>query len=176
MNNFNKMALACIVLSSSLSSAYADTTAFGMTLGKTTLDEFKKAYPSATDEGVNQWSDGYMFSIPPDDLNFGGVEGDTVIFGKDEKVVAILFDLKKDRFKEVQKMLANKYKVVKKEIPFVGDSYVRYKSGNDVIELDAPHMSFRMQLRYMDNGFENAFLQQSLAEKEKKAANESNQL
>lgn len=47
-------------------------------------------------------------------------------------------------FDVVYDRLAAKYALVRKQIPFVGSKYARIKSGDVIIELEAPHMSFTM--------------------------------
>ena len=157
-------------------SAYADTTAFGMTLGKTTLEEFRKAYPSSTHEGKNKWTEGQMYSIPVSELDFEGVKSDLIIFNKDGKIAAITLDIDKERFSNVNAMLSKKYKIIKKEIPFVGNKYARYKNDNDFIELDAPHLSFSMSLLYIEKSFEDAYLKMNAEEKNNKKTKELDKL
>ncbi|MEQ4903603.1 hypothetical protein [Enterobacter hormaechei] len=136
---------------------YADTTAFGITLGKTTIDEFKRAYPNAMLKGTNQWIKGDMYLVSAGDLDFDGVIEKKIIFSHEGKASTIIIDMNRDRFDDVQDMLAKKYKAVYKEIPYVGDKYVRYANGDDRIELDSPHLSFSMQLMYTDKLMQDSF-------------------
>ncbi|HFE4537099.1 TPA: hypothetical protein ACF24J_003420 [Escherichia coli] len=156
--------------------AYAGTTAFGMTLGETTLEVFKKEYPSAVDEGVSEWSGGSIFSVPAQDLDFDGVKRSYVIFTKDEKVTAIIIDLNNRLFDRIHGMLSKKYKVSKKIIPFVGNKFVRYKNEEDIIELDAPHMSFDMTLSYAEKNFMEQYKEKKRIRNEKKESEESDKL
>lgn len=59
-----QLLVSLFVLIAVFSSAKANTTAMGLTLGKTTLQQFIKAYPTAQHEGRSKWSDGDIFSIP----------------------------------------------------------------------------------------------------------------
>ncbi|HII1839617.1 hypothetical protein [Escherichia coli] len=156
--------------------AYAGTTAFGMTLGETTLKEFKKEYPSAVDEGISEWSGGSIFSVPAQALDFDGVKRSYVIFTKDEKVTAIIIELNNKLFDRIHGMLSKKYKVSKKNIPFVGNKFVRYKNGDDTIELDAPHMSFDMTLYYAEKNFMDQYKEKKQIMDEKKELSESDKL
>lgn len=155
---------------------HADTSAFGMTLGKTTLDEFMKEYPSAVKKGISDWTDGEIYSVPVNDLNFEGVKADHVIFTQDGKLTAITIDIDKERFNKIHGMLSKKYKVTDKEIPFVGNKFVRCKSGDDVIELEAPHLSFEMNLLYAERKFMNAYSKKKSEKDSKKDSDELEKL
>ena len=54
-------------------------------------------------------------------------------------------------------MLIGKQTLVGKQIPFVGSKYARFKSGDVIIELEAPHMSFTMTVTYMTAAFERVY-------------------
>ncbi|EAA4084352.1 hypothetical protein DO628_20860 [Salmonella enterica subsp. salamae] len=155
---------------------YADTSAFGMTLGKTTLDAFMKDYPSAVKEGISEWTDGEIYSIPAGVLNFDGLKGDYVIFTQDGKLTAITINLDKERFNKIHEMLAKKYKVAQKNIPFVGNKLVRYTNGDDVIELNAPHLSFEMNLLYAEKKFMDVYSKRKTKKESKKDSDELNKL
>ncbi len=65
------------------------------------------------------------------------------------------------QFDDVQHYLAKKYPVKSKNIPFVGDRYVKYAQGDSIVELDDPHLSFEMNVRYLNNALVRAFNQRS---------------
>lgn len=67
-----QLIVSIFILIAMSSFARANTTAMGLTLGKTTLQQFIKAYPSSLHEGRSKWSDGDIFSIPNREL---GLEG-----------------------------------------------------------------------------------------------------
>lgn len=176
MKKLSKLMSGILAFAMLQASVYADTSAFGITLGKTTLDEFRKEYPSAVKEGISDWTDGEIFSVPVNDLNFEGVKGDYVIFTRDGKATAITIDIDKERFNAIHEMLTKKYKVSKKDIPFVGNKFVRYKNGDDVIELNAPHLSFKMNLLYAEKEFMDTYLKRKSEENNKKSSDELNKL
>ena len=159
-----QLLLGMFVLMAVFSSARADTTAMGLTLGKTTLQQFTKAYPSAQHEGRSKWSDGDIFSIPNRELGLEGVKNNAVIFNKGGKITAIMLELDKSRFDEIESMLAHKYVVVKKQISFAGDKYAKYQNDEDLIELDAPYLSSVMKLTYSEQIFQEAYLKKSAEE------------
>ncbi|EDK9787504.1 hypothetical protein ABK54_004903 [Salmonella enterica subsp. enterica serovar Shubra] len=168
--------LCVFVLSLSNSLVFADTTAFGLILGKTTRGEFKEKYSSAIYDGVSAWTDGDIFSVLADDIEFEGVKGGVFIFNKEGKLTAIIMDFNKSVFDKIQGMLSQKYKVVKKKLPFVGDKFVKYQNDSDVIELISPHLSFDMSLIYAEKSFMKQYEEKKRIMDEKKESEELNQL
>ena len=81
-------------------------------------------------------------------------------------------DIKKSRFGEVANALGSKYKLVKQDRPFVGNQYARYSAPDTVIELDAPHMGFDMQLRYMTTAFFQAMNEGTSKKEQQKRSQE----
>lgn len=159
-----------------LSSAYADTSVFGMTLGKTTLDDFRKEYPSAVKKEVTELTDEVIYSVPVNELNFDGLKSDHIVFSQDNKLTAIILEIDKRRFDKIHALLSKKYKVSTKDIPFVGDKFVKYKSGEDVIGLNSPHLSFEMTLVYAERKFMDAFHKREIEGNRKKDADEFEKL
>ena len=150
-----QLLVSLFVLIAVFSSAKANTTAMGLTLGKTTLQQFIKAYPTAQHEGRSKWSDGDIFSIPNNELGLEGAKNNAVIFNTAGRITAIMLELDKTRFDEVESMLEHKYVAVKKQISFAGDKYAKYQNENDLIELDAP---------YLEQLFQEAWLKKSAEE------------
>ena len=70
--------------------------------------------------------------------------------------------------------LAAKYKQVEKSQPFVGDARATFRQGDSVVELDAPHLSFTMTLRYMTQALQKTFKQQSTSNKAAKERTQAN--
>ena len=159
-----QLIVSIFILIAMSSFARANTTAMGLTLGKTTLQQFIKAYPSSLHEGRSKWSDGDIFSIPNRELGLEGVKNNAVIFNKGGKITAIMLELDKSRFDEIESMLAHKYVVVKKQISFAGDKYAKYQNDEDLIELDAPYLSSVMKLTYSEQIFQEAYLKKSAEE------------
>lgn len=159
-----------------LSSAYADTSVFGMTLGKTTLDDFRKEYPSAVKKEVTELTDEVIYSVPVNELNFDGLKSDHFVFSQDNKLTAIILEIDKRRFDKIHALLSKKYNVSTKDIPFVGDKFVKYKSGEDVIGLNSPHLSFEMTLVYAERKFMDAFHKREIEGNRKKDADEFEKL
>jgi hypothetical protein len=49
--------------------------------------------------------------------------------------------------------LKGKYEITEKSLPFVGDKFVSFSSGDNVVTLDARHLSFDFTLSYMTNTY-----------------------
>ncbi|MDD5053573.1 MAG: hypothetical protein PHO27_12630 [Sulfuricurvum sp.] len=66
----------------------------------------------------------------------------------------------------------SKYKLLNSNIPFVGDT----SAGNTEVTLNAPHMSFQMDMAYIDKALVKKFKQQSSKDEQKKKSKEAAQL
>jgi len=77
--------------------------------------------------------------------------------------------------KQVITTMSKKYKLINKNIIFVGDAYARFKQGDFTIEVIAPHMEFDMEIRYLSDKLItnfNASNQKSKSEKDSKRASQ----
>lgn len=78
-------------------------------------------------------------------------------------------------FDRIYQNLAEKYSLVRKDVPFVGDKYVRFEQGDTIIEIDAPHMSFDMAVIYMTADFKKQSEKTSHEEEMQKQKREAGQ-
>jgi hypothetical protein len=161
----------------SYSNAFAQNAApFGQELGLSTYAQVKQQVGGKTplsDVGTNKFSGGKMLQGDGDGLGIEGLSGVTFIFDKSDKLAAVTLTLPKDSFKPTLGALSAKYKLIEKQVPFVGNASARLQQGDSVIELDAPHMSFEMTVLYATKSLKQAFSQQSgneRAAKEKRQA------
>jgi hypothetical protein len=153
----------------------ADPSPFGLEIRKVTIEEAKAKY-SIEYTGVNEWNNGEMYTIDSKDLEFEGLESVTLIFGEDQKLQAVLTTLSKDRFDALFASLKKKYKLISSSIPFVGDASAKFTNGNTEISLNAPHMSFEMEMNYMDKCFIQKYKNKSSKKKQLKTSSEESQL
>ncbi|MGX9456187.1 hypothetical protein ACWU37_03850 [Photobacterium damselae subsp. damselae] len=151
--------------------AYSNPSVFGLTLGQTSEQVLQEKY-HATLSGKNNYSHGNMYSIPVDEVNFEGVSEITVIFDKDKKLSAVFVSLPKSQFDYTMKILDKKYKIVRKDIPFVGDKLAIYKNGESEVMLNSPHLSFEALLVYRTNVFINSIHKIKEHEKQQKEKND----
>lgn len=169
----NLLALLAILLFSH--SVLANPTVFGMTIHSTTVDELKKLY-RVEHSGMNKYSNGDMYTIAPTQIDFDGLQEVTTIFSKSGVLLAVLTNFPKDKFDYLNASIADRYKRIAQNIPFVGNKTATYINGETEIELNAPHLSFTMSLNYIHKDLLNAFQQQSEAEKKAKEQREGSML
>lgn len=167
------MAISSLVAATTV--CQADPAPFGMALGKMSVMEFTKQFKSEY-KGVNKYSNGDMFDVPAESLNFDGLQSVTAIFDDHEKLVAVLTEFPKSRFSTLNSMMKSKYHLVRQNIPFVGDTSAVYRDGKTDITLDAPHMSFTMTVNYVNEHFQKAYDRIQTQEQQAKKKRESNQL
>ena len=167
-----KILFALIISSAAV---FADPAPFGLQIGKATVSTLKSKY-SVQYKGINKYSQGEMYEIEASSLSFDGLESATAVFGASGTLQAVLCTLPKDKFQYLYGSLKKKYKLLSSNIPFVGDSSAKFVDGNTEIVLNAPHMSFEMDMNYIDKGLLVKFKQQSSHEVEQKKSRESSQL
>lgn len=156
-------------------SAFANPTVFGLTISETTVEQLKSKY-TVSHQGINKYSQGDMFQIPQNQIQFEGISDVTAIFSRSGKLVAVLTDLPKNKFDYLNGTLAKKYQLVNQKIPFVGNKSATYKSGETEITLNAPHMSFQLSMNYIHSDLLKAFNVQSEKEQKEKEQQESSML
>lgn len=61
--------------------------------------------------------------------------------------------LPKDNFNYFNEILKNKYALKEENTPFLGDKYAIFEKENVIIWIQAKHMSFDMNVVYMDKVF-----------------------
>jgi hypothetical protein len=149
----------------------ADPAPFGLEIGKASLNDIKKKY-SIQHTGKNKYTGGDMYSLNPDELGIEGLRSVTAILNKGHKLVAILTTFPKSKFKFLfNTMRQKRYKLTKKHIPFVGDTSAEFRHGRTIVILNSPHLSFQMDLDYIDYNTYKAFInaQRKEAQQKKKA-------
>jgi hypothetical protein len=161
---------------------FADPTVFKMELGKTTEQEVKEMY-TLTQDGTNRYSDGNQYYIDRKEIDFEGLKSTLVIFDKQGVLVGVLSTLHEsnpmnhETFSRIYGVLNNKYKLVRKERPFVGDQFAKFKDGKSEITLNAPHLgNFEVNLDYVRSELIDNYKKRSVKEKEDKAKNDASAL
>lgn len=128
------------------------------------------------DQGTNQYTNGTMLGSNGEGLNVDGLTSLTLIFDKNEVLAGVLMTLPKN-VKETYSQLSKKYHKVENKIDnFMGYGYVRLEQGDTWVELDAQHLSFTMELRYLTKALMADFKQQSAADNAKKKQEQANKL
>lgn len=135
----------------------------GFTIGKAnrqTVIAGLKGKTRLTDKGTNRYSRGVILEGSGQGLGIDNLSEVLFVFDEQDTLVGLRMTFPRnpwDRdFENLLGYLQEKYPLVRKEIPFVGDKSARLKLGDVVIEAYAPHLSFTMTVLYMTMGFEQA--------------------
>ena len=170
------IALMCITLSNV---ALANNAApLGLELGVATYAQVKQQVggkTSLSDAGTNKYSGGKMLQGHGDGFGIEGLSEITFIFDQSEKLAAVLMTMPKDSFQPTLSALTKKYKLVAKEVPFVGNASAKLQQGDSVIELNAPHLSFEMSVQYLTKSLKQSYAQQSSNERSNKEKKQADQ-
>lgn len=177
--------IASVLVLAAAQTAFAGNNAapLGVELGVASYDQVKQNLGKKTrlsDAGTNAYSDGPMLKGSGEGLEIDGLQEITFIFDKANRLAGVVMTLPKggmgsENVKQIVGMLSKKYKVVKKDIPFVGDAYARFKQGASIIEVSAPHLGFSMEVRYLANDLVAALNTRSETEKTAKQQKQKSQ-
>ena len=141
--------------------AHAGTKVIDVELGVSTLDQVRKIASSSgkvQNSAINPWSQGPTLTVRNGDYGIESLRSVEYIFDSSNKLTAVVMYVGKERFEPIVDTLAGKYKMTRKVQPFVGDQYARFSTLDGLIEVDAPHMEFVMEVRYMTIGFQRAWV------------------
>lgn len=162
-------ALLLITVSSLVlaSAAEAGTRVLGVELGATTPGQLHKALDGKArleERGINRWSGGDMLRSDGANLGVDGLRQVDYIFDPKGLLCGVLMAMGKESFDEVYQALALKYRLLREVRPFVGDRYARFATADGIVELDAPHLSFELSVRYLRRDLEEDYQRRSRAE------------
>lgn len=176
---FIHLVLSFVLMASMPAMAQTNTATvapLGFVVGKATLKEIKDGVPGSaklSNEGTNRYSKGPMFKAKGRAFDIEGLQDVWFVFDEREVLVGVQMTMAKNDFDRVYQNLAGKYRLVSKDIPLVGNKYARFQQGDIVIEFNAPHMSFEMEVVYRTIGFEKQVetgIRQESAKKQKHEA------
>jgi len=156
--------------------ALAGTPVLGVELGVSTLDQVRSTQGQKAElenAGVNEYTGGPMLVSEGTGYGIEGLRKVAYIFDSQKKLAAVLMTLEKGRFDTIARVVAGKYKLRSQERPFVGNQQATFQTGDGVIELNAPHMSFEMTALYARSDLMQQFKTQSKRAKDAKAASEA---
>ena len=166
---------AALVMMSSVV-AHAGTQALGFEIGISSSDQVKSLLAKQTkivDVGINKFTGGSMIKTDGSSYEIEGLNEVLYIFDDQGKLAGIIMDMNKSRFDSVFNILSSKYSVSSQQRPFVGNQFARFKTKDSVIEMDAPHLGFVMEVRYIRNDLMQKFNSQVAAEAEAKKKREA---
>lgn len=151
----------------------------GLELGYATLTSVKEKIGGVArleDAGTNEYSNGPMLKSDGKGLDVDGLSSALFVFDSNQILVGVVMTLPKSA-KETYATLAKKYKPVEKKIDnFMNYGYARLSKGDSFIEVDAPHLSFEMEVRYLTKKLMADFKQKSVSNETKKKQKKANQL
>lgn len=157
-----------LIVALASSAAYAGTQALGFEFSVSTYDQVKALLSKQTDitelDGVNKFSGGPMLTTDGTPFALEGLKAVTYIFDRQKKLAGLILDMDKERSDFVFQAMSAKYKVATQQRPVVGDKYATFNTGDAVIQISAPHLSFQMVVIYLRNDVQQQFKAQSAAE------------
>lgn len=168
------MKIAFLLLPLSLGlppSVMAGTKVLGVEIGVTTPGMLRKAldgHVRLEDRGVNKWSGGDMLRSGGAHFDVDGLQQVDFIFDPKGLLCAVLMAMDKDSFDDVYQAVSLKYTLQREQRPFVGDRFARFATGDGIVELDAPHLSFELSVRYLRRDLDEEYQRRSRAEVEEK--------
>jgi len=185
MNKFMKTLAILFVLISTTSTALAGNAParpLGYTLGKSTYDEVKRDLSAKTtvrDNGINKYTHGPMLAADGD-LDLENLKEADLIFGQDKRLAAVLLTFNKlpldANFDPLFQLLASKYTLVEKHIPFVGNKTAKFRQGDVLIDLESVHLSFTIQVVYRTTAFDQLYKKQNQLEQKQQSGQQRNNL
>ncbi len=177
--DFIHLVLSFVLIASMPAMAQTGTTTvapLGFAVGKATLKEVKTGVPNRAglgSEGTNRYSGGPMLKAQGRAFDIAGLQEVLFVFDEREALVGLQMTMGKSDFDRVYQNLAGKYRLVRKDIPFVGNKFARFQQGDIVIDLEAPHMGFEMTVAYLTTAFLKQIetgVRQERAQKQKREA------
>ncbi len=151
----------------SIASAEAGTKVLGVEIGVTTPGLLHKTLDGKVrlaERGVNKWSGGDMLRSGGENLGIDGLQQVDYIFDAKGVLCGVLMSMAKERFDDVYQAVSLKYTLQREERPFVGNQYARFATADGIVELDAPHLSFELSVRYLRRDLAEEYQRRSRAE------------
>jgi len=167
--------LTLVMVMTTTLSVLADVSSLGFTIGKSDYAQVKNQSPMLIEAGINKYSNGPMLKGLDPAWNIKGLNKTTFIFDKKQTLTAIMMSMNKHQFDRVFGFLSSKYKLVNKQIPFVGNKSAIFRKENVTIEINAPHMSFTMDVVYATDSFNKAYERIRKLERHNKNKHEQSQ-
>lgn len=169
MNQLCRVVLAVMALIPA--AALAQVQVLGFEIGVATTADVKKQLAKqtrVTDAGTNKFTNGQMLRTDGVGYEIESLKDVLYIFDGDQRLAAVIMTMGKHRFNDVFGFVSSKYKLKAQQRPFVGDQFARLTAPNTVIELDAPHLGFSLEVRYIRQDLFETFNAQTQQETQQK--------
>ncbi len=148
----------------------------GFELGVSTSEQVKSTLAAQTkveELGLNRFSGGPALRTDGAAYEVETLSKVVYIFDERKRLSGVLMTMNKSRYEAVHKFLAAKYKLFSETRPFVGNQMSRFKTADTTIDMDAPHLGFEMEIRYLNDDLLKRYNAQSQLEAEAKRRQES---
>lgn len=125
---------ACLLFCSTLT---AQTTAFGISLGESTVQDLENKYTleSLGDSGL---TGGPTYKVSGDQIEFDQINYVEVIFDEESHAIGVLASFPPTKFSYLKSLLDAQYEQVSDQTFENGYRLITFKDGGSRIELDAP--------------------------------------
>lgn len=141
----------------------ANAVPFGFEVGVASEADVQKHFSNKGSwdlAGVNKFTQGKMYQVAKEALDVDGANSALFIFSPNGVLEGVVVGMAKDP-KSLAKSFAGKYKPISNKIDnFMNYGYARYRKGDSFIEIDAPHLSFEMEVRYLTKSLADTFTRQ----------------
>ena len=136
----------------SISHSYGQNLGLRITLGNTSSRDFIHKISPSNDIQKKVLRHGSLYSKSFRHGFFGKYRLQSIkgLFNSRNTLIALEVSLPQNEFSEWSKRLSEKYELVGKQIPFVGDRGIAFKNKDHYILVHAPTSSFSMTIRYID--------------------------
>lgn len=136
----------------SISHSYGQNLELGITLGSTSSRDFIHKISPSDDIQKKVLRHGSLYSKSFRQGFFGEYRLKSIkgLFNSRNKLIALEVLLPQSEFSEWSKRISEKYELVGKKIPFMGDREITVKSKDHYVIVHAPTSSFSMTIRYID--------------------------
>ncbi|MEI8295084.1 MAG: hypothetical protein WCG04_00995 [Alphaproteobacteria bacterium] len=124
---------------------------FGLELNKATMKDLESKYDILK---KSKKKDNVTFAaISPRLLALKDLKEASFVFDGRDVLQAVILKMGKYKFNEMYDILSEKYQLTRKDIPFIGDKVAYFSQDDSKIILEAPHMSFDLEVTYVTNAF-----------------------
>ncbi|USR67155.1 hypothetical protein NFC79_21255 (plasmid) [Providencia stuartii] len=148
--------------------SFAEVSVIGIMINKAMKEDVERNYHIESKNGD-------LWELSRNEIQIEGVKKVEVIFESDY-VKAVWLTVDKGKFDYFFEALKGKYSLIKKDIPFVGNKYATFEKNGIAMWINAPHMSFEMDVVYMDKKYKNKREEIIKESKENKKTKELEQL
>lgn len=148
--------------------SFASVSIIGIVINEDSKDDVLNKYRAISETDST-------LTLDPKNIPLNSVST-AIIFFKDDKVKSVLLELDANKFDYFYGLLNKKYKLIQKEIPFVGDKYASFIKDDVGIALSSPHLSFKMSLMYTDKKYYDELNREQRRQDKNKMEQDINQL